>query len=314
MKTRVTVEEKPEVRKAGGVYYTPGYIVDYIVENTVGKLLHGKTPEQASQLRVLDPACGSGSFLTGAYQYLLDWHLRQYQAQPARYRNRIRHSRDGIVLATREKRRILLNSVYGVDLDQNAVEVSKLSLLLKMLENESEPDMDSGSLAEPMLPELSGNIKWGNSLVGSDFFSGRDMAGLDDEALLRVKPFDWDSAAGFGQVMAAGGFDAVIGNPPYVRQETLGTDFKGYAKGKFETYAGTADLYTYFIERGVKLLNAGGLFSIIVANKWLRARYGKPLRQWLKKQALREIIDFGDLPVFEQATTYPCILTYKPPP
>ena len=305
--TRVTVEEKPEVRKAGGVYYTPGYIVDYIVENTVGKLLHGKTPEQASQLRVLDPACGSGSFLTGAYQYLLDWHLRQYQAQPARYRNRIRHSRDGIVLATREKRRILLNNVYGVDLDQNAVEVSKLSLLLKMLENESEPDMDSGS--EPMLPELSGNIKWGNSLVGSDFFSGRDMAGLDDEALLRVKPFDWDSAAGFGEVMAAGGFDVVIGNPPYVRQETLGADFKGYAKGKFETYAGTADLYTYFIERGVKLLNAGGLFSIIVANKWLRARYGKPLRQWLKKQALREIIDFGDLPVFEQATTYPCILT-----
>jgi len=101
----------------------------------------------------------------------------------------------------------------------------------------------------------------------------------------------------------------VIGNPPYVRQETLGKEFKAYAKRHYETYAGTADLYTYFIERGVKLLNENGLFGIIVANKWMRARYGKPLRTWLKKQAIREIIDFGDTPVFQQATTYPCILT-----
>ena len=165
-------------------------------------------------------------------------------------------------------------------------------------------------IEEPLLPDLSGNIKWGNSLIGSDFFSGRRHGGgLDDEELLRVKPFDWASASGFGEIMAAGGFDAVIGNPPYVRQETLGKEFKGYAQRRFETYAGTADLYTYFIERGVKLLNENGLFGIIVANKWLRARYGKPLRTWLKKQAIREIVDFGDLPVFEQATTYPCILT-----
>ena len=303
--TNVTVEEKPEVRKAGGVYYTPGYIVDYIVQNTVGALLHDKTPAEAAQLRVLDPACGSGSFLTGAYQYLLDWHLRQYRENPQRWKNRIRHSADGIILRIEEKRRILLDNIYGVDLDQNAVEVSKLSLLLKMLENEH----DTLDIEEPLLPDLSGNIKWGNSLIGSDFFSGQDMADLDDEELLRLKPFDWASGAGFGAIMAAGGFDAVIGNPPYVRQETLGKEFKDYAKRHFETYAGTADLYTYFIERGVKLLNENGLFGIIVANKWLRARYGKPLRTWLKKQAIREIVDFGDLPVFQQATTYPCILT-----
>ena len=93
-----------------------------------------------------------------------------------------------------------------------------------------------------------------------------------------------------------------------MRQEILGKEFKDYAKGKYETYAGMADLYTYFIERGVKLLSENGLFGIIVANKWMRARYGKPLRIWLKKQAILEITDFGDLPVFEQATTYPCIL------
>ncbi len=305
IETAVSVEEKPEVRKAGGVYYTPAYIVEYIVENTVGALLAGKTPGEAMKLRVLDPACGSGSFLTGAYQFLLDWHLKAYRENPARYRNRTRHTADGLILRIEEKRRILLDNIYGVDLDQNAVEVSKLSLLLKMLENEH----DTAEIEEPLLPDLSGNIKWGNSLIGSDFYSPDDLAAKDDEELYRVKPFDWVGASGFGEVMAAGGFDAVIGNPPYVRQETLGADFKAYAKGAFETYAGTADLYTYFIERGVKLLNEDGLFGIIVANKWLRARYGKPLRQWLKKQAIREIVDFGDLPVFEQATTYPCILT-----
>ncbi len=305
IETAVSVEEKPEVRKAGGVYYTPSYIVDYIVENTVGALLAGKTPDEAMKLRVLDPACGSGSFLTGAYQFLLDWHLKAYRENPARYRNRTRHTADGLILRIEEKRRILLDNIYGVDLDQNAVEVSKLSLLLKMLENEH----DTAEIEEPLLPDLSGNIKWGNSLIGSDFYSPEQLAAKDDEELYRVKPFDWAGASGFGEVVAAGGFDAVIGNPPYVRQETLGADFKAYAKGAFETYAGTADLYTYFIERGVKLLNEDGLFGIIVANKWLRARYGKPLRQWLKKQAIREIVDFGDLPVFEQATTYPCILT-----
>ena len=153
------------MRKAGGVYYTPAYIVDYIVENTVGALLHGKTPDEAARLRLLDPACGSGSFLTGAYQYLLDWHLSAYRENPARWKNRVRHSADGLVLRIEEKRRILLCHIYGVDLDQNAVEVSKLSLLLKMLENEH----DAHELAMPLLPDLSGNIKWGNSLVGSDF-------------------------------------------------------------------------------------------------------------------------------------------------
>ncbi len=311
----VRVEEKPEVRKAGGVYYTPAYIVDYIVENTVGALLDGATPEDAAQLRILDPACGSGSFLTGAYQFLLDWHLKYYREHPTQYRNRRREiAGKDMILTTVEKRRILENSIYGVDLDQNAVEVSKLSLLLKMLENEDGSDATGlqtvmFSAGERILPDLSGNIKWGNSLIGSDFYSGEQMTLFDDEALLKVKPFDWDSADGFGAIMAAGGFDAVIGNPPYVRQETLGKAFKDYAKARYETYAGTADLYTYFIERGVKLLNENGLFGIIVANKWMRARYGKPLRQWLKKQAILEITDFGDLPVFEQATTYPCILT-----
>lgn len=306
------VADKPEVRKAGGVYYTPTYIVDYIVDSTVGALLKGQTPAQAAKLRVLDPACGSGSFLTGAYQYLLDWHLDYYRRHPQQFRNRRRQTAQGFVLTTAEKRRILLNSIYGVDLDQNAVEVSKLALLLKMLENESEAagrQTVMFSAGDRILPDLSGNIKWGNSLIGSDFYRGKQMGIFDDEAMYRVKAFDWASGArGFGEIMAQGGFDVVIGNPPYVRQEILGKAFKDYAKQTYETYAGQADLYTYFIEKGVKLLNEKGLFGIIVANKWMRARYGKPLRIWLKQRDIREIIDFGDLRVFQDATTYPCIL------
>lgn len=126
-----------------------------------------------------------------------------------------------------------------------------------------------------------------------------------DEELYRVNPFDWQSA--FKQVFAQGGFDAVIGNPPYVRQETLGEQ-KRYFQSHYKTYHGMADLYTYFIEKGVNLLRNNGRFGYIVANKWMRTNYGIPLRKWLPKQGLDEITDFGDLPVFDQATTYPCIL------
>ena len=216
------IEEKPEVRKAGGVYYTPTYIVDYIVQNTVGKLLEGKTPDQAAKLRILDPACGSGSFLTGAYQYLLDWHLNYYREHPTSYRNNRRETPAGMILTTAHKRDILRNNIYGVDLDQNAVEVSKLSLLLKMLENEDESAATGRqtimfAAGGRILPDLSDNIKWGNSLIGSDFYSGKQMDLFDDEQVLKVKPFDWDSkTTGFGDIMSNGGFDAVIGNPPYI--------------------------------------------------------------------------------------------------
>ena len=309
----VRVADKPEVRKAGGVYYTPTYIVDYIVENTVGALLEGKTPADAEKLRILDPACGSGSFLVGAYQYLLDWHLAYYREHPRQYRNRRRETADGTILTTAEKRRILQENIYGVDLDQNAVEVSKLSLLLKMLENESDAAGTQTLMFAAggrILPDLSGNIKWGNSLVGSDFFRG-PQAGLFDneEAMLKVKAFDWAGADGFPEIMAAGGFDAVIGNPPYVRQETLGREFKDYAKGKFDSYVGTADLYIYFIEQSHRLLKPNGRYGVICSNKFLRTNYGKGIRNFLSKHSsFEQLIDFGELPVFADAATFPLFM------
>lgn len=304
---RAIVEEKPEVKKAGGVYYTPSYIVDYIVKQTVGKLLEGKKPGARSavnKIKILDPACGSGSFLIGAYQFLLDWHRDRYVEIDPKKNKKVLYQGPGGEwrLTTAERKRILLTHIYGVDIDPQAVETTKLSLLLKVLEGERQIDL----FRERALPDLGDNIKCGNSLIGPDFYDHQQTDLFDDEERYRINVFDWQTE--FAEIMQAGGFDAVIGNPPYVRQEILGENFKEYAKRKFSVYAGTADLYSYFIERGVALIKTGGYFSYIVANKWMRANYGKPLRQWMKKQSIEAIIDFGDLPVFQTATTYPCII------
>jgi type I restriction-modification system DNA methylase subunit len=317
---RATIEEKPEVRKAGGVYYTPQYIVDYIVENTVGELLKNKTPEEASKLKIVDPACGSGSFLLGAFDKLLKWHTGYYMPEFKRLtevagsneyntkqrndavkaRQKLPLTPDGN-LTTAIKKQILLNNIYGVDIDLNAVEVTKLSLLLKCMEGETQSSINAQlHFGERILPSLENNIRCGNSLIDVDFYES-----FPDADTHAIKPFSWKDA--FPAIFKNGGFDVVIGNPPYVRQELL-SNVKPYFQEKYKVYHGVADLYTYFFERGIELLNNTGVFGIIVANKWMRANYGEPLRKWFKQQDIKQIIDFGDLPVFENATTYPCII------
>lgn len=315
------IEEKPEVRKAGGVYYTPKYVVDYIVENTVGKLIDGKTPKQVEKIKICDPACGSGSFLIGAYQFLLDWHIKYYmdnlQKKPARSSRKSGGGKkdnpltpDGN-LTTAEKKRILLNNIFGVDIDAQAVEVTKLNLLLKALEGETKASISHQLTLfhERVLPNLGSNIKCGNSLIGHDFYD--NQLDLFSEQMKKINAFDWEE--GFSEIFENGGFDVVIGNPPYVRQELI-SECKSYFETHYQTYHGSADLYQYFIEKGIGLLNPKGYFSYIVANKWMRANYGTSLRSWLKTQRIKEVTDFGDLPVFEQATAYPCIIVAQKGP
>src|SRR3990167_1921510 len=292
------VEEKPEVKKAGGVYYTPEYIVEYIVQNTVGRLLEEKTPKKVEELKILDPACGSGSFLIGAYQYLLNYHLKWYtENSPEKYAKgkfpAVYRSEGGWRLTTQEKKRILLNNIFGVDIDRQAVEVTKLSLLLKVLEDENRETIGKNLLLfrERVLPNLDSNIKCGNSLIGSDFYSGSlpllssnqgrgkspsplagEGWGEGDELNRKLNPFDWhDPEKGFGKIMnpshsplekggSKEGFDVVIGNPPYVRQELLG-EFKPYFQSNYKAYHGMADIYVYFIEKAVSLLKEDGQFS-----------------------------------------------------
>lgn len=310
------LEEKPEVRKAGGVYYTPKYIVDYIVENTIGKLIEGKTPKVISELHFADIACGSGSFLIGAYDYLLDYHKKYYIKKPAGAEKDGCIFKDGVwTLSLKQKRDILINNIFGVDIDQQAVEVTQVSLFLKMLEEETTASVQLGDNKlfkhVSILPDLSKNIICGNSVIGTDVLQKGlfNTQSLDFGEERKLNPMDFDVK--FPSIVLKNGFDAIIGNPPYVRQESLGNQ-KDYFKEKYKVYHGMADLYTYFFERGLDLLKNDGIFGVIVGSKWMRAKYGEPLRKWLKNQHLKQIIDFGDLAVFKGATTYTCIPILSP--
>jgi hypothetical protein len=322
------IEDKPEVKKAGGVYYTPAYIVDYIVKNTVGTLVEGKSPKEAARLTVLDPACGSGSFLVGAFQYLLDWHRDWYVADSARKHTKQVYEGPGgqWLLTTAEKKRILLNNIYGVDIDSQAVEVTKLSLLLKVLEKENNETLERQlrMLHERALPDLGNNIKCGNSLIGADFYNGQQMSLLDDEEQYRINVFDWK--AEFPTIFKgkSGGFDAVIGNPPYIRMEEF-KELKTYLKERFACHDERADLYVYFIEREHNLLRRHGRFGMIVSNKFVRAKYGQEIREFLTNVAnIDRIVDLAGLPVFRGATVRTIViittkdggkkgLSYSPP-
>lgn len=207
---KAVIEEKPEVRKAGGVYYTPQYIVEYIVKHTVGKLAEGKTPEEIAKLKIVDPACGSGSFLIGAYEYLLKYHQQYYQPQfdeltkiaasnehttkqrtdAQKERNKLPLTPEGN-LTTAVKKQILLNNIFGVDIDTQEVEVTKLSLMLKCMEGETKSSINAQmNFGERVLPTLDDNIKCGNSLIDVDFYDTEFDFGSDR----KIKPFNWQNA------------------------------------------------------------------------------------------------------------------------
>ena len=328
---RAVVEDKPEVKKAGGVYYTPTYIVDYIVEHTVGRLLEGMTPKQVSGLRICDPACGSGSFLIGAYQRLLDWHRDWYvedakhgAKRPAKalYQGRGGEWR----LTTAEKKRILLNNIYGVDIDAQAVETTKLSLLLKVLEDETAESIDSqlSFLRERALPDLSANIKCGNSLIGPDFYDDQQLglAGLDEEERYRINVFDWE--AEFPEILGKGvpeerrAFDAVIGNPPYIQlsmADYFDSNVSRYLASSYSSSAGRLNTYGLFIERVLQgLLGAGGYQSLIVPNTLLTQEYYAALRRQMLGERLLILVAFSDQ-VFAGAVveTTIFVLQHAPP-
>lgn len=292
-KHRATIEEKPEVRKAGGVYYTPTFVVKHIVQEAIGPQLKGKKPTDLNSFRILDPACGSGSFLIQAYQYLLDWHLDWYHRNDPEKLNKKREAPIYRVrenewrLTTRERKRILLNCIYGVDIDPQAVEVTKLSLLLRVLEGESAETLvpQLSFMAERALPDLADNIKSGNSLIEPDFLTPLQLDVLDEEARQKVNAFDWRS--GFHQVFKDGGFNAVIGNPPYV---LLQDEFRDDAQLEYfrATYSGASfkiDTYHLFIERGITLTRAGGRCSMITPVNLLTNNNLAPLRRVILERA-----------------------------
>ena len=302
---RAIVEEKPEVRKAGGVYYTPTYIVDYIVKHTLGKWLEGKRTKEVENLKVLDPACGSGSFLLVAYQYLLDWHRDEYKREGTRkHRKELQETETGEWrLTTAERKRILLNNIYGVDIDAQAVEVTKLSLLLKVLEGETKQAIDTqlSFLHERALPDLADNIKWGNSLIGSNFYNKQQTDFLDDEETYRVNPFDWEEQFPRAFARTDGGFDVVVGNPPYGAY--LSETEKSYLASKFSNQNYQLDSYLLFLEQAVtRLMNPDGYYGMIIPNTWLTNLSQERIRRFVTTQTRICQIAHFLFPVFPRVT------------
>ena len=311
------IEEKPEVRKAGGVYYTPQYIVDYIIENTIGEKIKGKTPEEISTLKICDPACGSGSFLVGAYKYLLNYHLEYYtnekNIKKALKDEKIYQvSQDNYRLTIEEKQNILVNNIFGVDIDQQAVEVTKLSLYLKLLENVGREFQDYLFKHSDikLLPDLDNNIKCGNSLIGSDFYKDKDLSLFTNEDMRTINAFDWDKE--FSDIFKNGGFDVVIGNPPYVKEYTDKEAFV-FKDGKLSKYyEGKMDLWYAFACLSIDILKEDGLHSFIATNNWNTAAGASILRnKIINETKILKFIDFSDFKVFSSASIQTMIYVIK---
>lgn len=309
------VEVKPEVKKAGGVFYTPTYVVDYIVRKTIGSLLEGKSPRQIENLRFLDPACGSGTFLIQLYQFLLDfhrdWYVKEGVDKNTKGRNpKLTRTISGeLRLSTQERKKILLNNIFGVDIDSQAVEVTKLSLLLKVLEGENEQSLAQqlSLFHERALPDLENNIKCGNSLIGTDFYTSEQLSFLDDNAAEQMNPFDWDM-----EFPQSPKFDGIVGNPPYIDVKLLDDETKTALLERYESASKRFDLYIPFVEKSLSLLSDSGQMGFILPSMFLRREYGNGLRKHISKTAsVKEIVDFGTNQVFETAMNYTCLLFLK---
>ena len=309
-------------RKNQGAFYTPAFITRYLVEQALGgvwqvrfealrqkheaeaagtsrKVLadpnaydlaalndpQRKTlvrfweawQEELKSLRILDPACGSGAFLIETFDQL---HAL-FETANARLEE-LRGQRSLFDL----DRQILQHNLYGVDLNAEAIQICQLSLWIKT------------AARGKVLTSLDHNIREGNSIVS--------------DPAVHPKAFHWQTA--FPEVFTQGGFDVVVGNPPYVRQELL-TPIKPWLEANYATYHGMTDLYVYFYELGVRLLKPGGLLSFIVTNKWMKAGYGEPLRRFFSEKAwVRSVVDFGHAKqIFEEADVFPSIIVVEKP-
>lgn len=282
------------------VVTTPTEIVKYMVEKTLSKACSGKSPTDILNLRIADIACGSGIFLEEVFAYLQDYCIQQYITS-GEQEHLLEIGNGCYKLTLEEKKRILCSCIYGIDIDIHAVEVAKFSLLIKLIENETDP-----SVADvlPILPNLSSNILFGNSLVSMEELSGMAVSA---EELIELAPFDWNTINGGNQ------FSVIIGNPPYVNTEDMHTllpetEVKVYKK-KYKTSHKQFDKYFIFIEQAVRKTTEDGYICYIVPNKFFKIGAGEKLRNLIaKNQMLVSLDDFGDAQLFEDKTIYSSIL------
>lgn len=315
----VEIVSKPEVREGGGVVPTPRYLVDAIVDRTLTPAISSKSPAELAKLTVVDICCGSGTFLLSAYEQLLDQHLAWYLTN-----DRTDHVGRTIYevaagqwrLTFEEKRRILLAHIRGVDIDSNAVDVSRFSLLLKLLEGETASGLEEfvAHHKTTALPSLDNSIRCGNSLVSRPEWISAEGA-LPDTLANKVNPFTW--ADEFPTEMSRGGFDVIVGNPPYIRIQNMvvyspeEVAYYQNLRSPFLTgHQNNFDKYAIFIERALSLLRPEGRLGFIVPHKFMTIQSGRALRRLIAAgQFLEQIVHFGVKQVFGPGTSnYTCIL------
>jgi type I restriction-modification system DNA methylase subunit len=315
-----SIVAEPEVVASNGVVPTPKLIVEKIIKDTLSPLVVGKTSQELSQLKIADICCGSGTFLLSVYDFLLKSLIERLKQENVTDKQLVRHELDGtVVLTLTAKKKVLETNIFGVDINPYAVEVTVFSLLLKSLEGESGPSIDefiSQNIGK-VLPDLSDNLKSGNSLVDSAFFQFKPEALTDDRLLFKVKPFEWKDEFPF--LNHTKGFDAIVGNPPYVRIQNLvkyapeeikyyQSKFSGYAVAKKETI----DKYYVFIQRAISLLRPEGCLGYIVPHKFFINKGGKTLREFIIQScSFLRIVHFGVTQVFPDRSTYTAILVLQ---
>ena len=338
------VEEKPEVRHAGGVYYTPRFIVDTIIRRVIGPKIANKSPIQVLDVKVLDPACGSGSFLVAAFQYLIDHCLSAITADPtlasvpatAKSRKKrkdiaFKDAKGNWHLAPDFRATLLTSCIHGVDIDQQAMEVTVMSLYLKMLEEKLPANWQRDWIENQLLPPLENNIHCGNSLIDSVDFDRYvtetfgNLFPMNDDLRFRMNRFDWDSRMrGFGRLLDSQaqkergrvGFDCIIGNPPYIRVQELNKwapEECQFYKYRYESAKkGNYDIYVVFTERCLELLAPEGMLGFIMPHKFWQAKYGAGLRKIIADgRHLQAVTDFQEEQIFQGATTYTAIHVFS---
>ena len=280
-------------------------------------------------MKILDPACGSGSFLIASLQFLFDHCVRYISEHPEaaeipasprakekKVKIAFKDKDDNWHLSPKFRSQLLASCIYGVDIDAQAVEVTIMSLYLKLLEGRLPPDWQREFLQSRLLPPLDNNICCGNTLLSqTDFDRYWDnkvgsLFGGDEDLRFRINAFDWNSQTrGFGRLLDAHkGFDCIIGNPPYIRVQELkkwANEECEFYKAQYKSAAkGNYDIYVVFIERGLQLLAPDGLLGFICPHKFWQAAYGKGIREiFVKGKHLISIVDFAHQQVFRGATT-----------
>lgn len=275
-------------RKSQGIYYTPRYIVDYIVSQTLGEVLKNKDSEKIRDIKILDPACGSGSFLIRAYEELINyWEAKLNKSSKFKkdthlgaFEKTMKQKEGRKTLSAEAKMNTLRNNIYGVDLDEQAVEIAQLNLLLKTVDKRTK------------LPNLQ-HILCGNSLISGEEKELKKYFGRNWKD---KKPFNWQER--FPEVFKEGGFDVIIGNPPWVTllHEEIGQGELNYFRDRYSAAAGfKLNLFPIFIERALELCGPGGFISFIVPNRLLDTpSYRQLMKKIIDRNRIAFIVDIPE--------------------